>query len=73
MGTGQWKVYGNIKRPSSEMLKDVSSVLEISVQNSKEIKIKAADVWRPEVMAHTVLNGPFSNCTLNLMKEDRFS
>lgn len=32
------------KRPSSEMLKDVSSVLESSVPNSKEIRIEAADV-----------------------------
>lgn len=32
------------KSLSNEMLKDVSGVLESSVPNSKEIKIKAADV-----------------------------
>lgn len=44
--TGHWSVESvrTYKRPSSEMLKDVSSVLESSVPNSKEIKIEAADV-----------------------------
>lgn len=32
------------KRPSGEMLKDVSSVIESSVPNSNKIKIEAADV-----------------------------
>lgn len=34
----------NYKRPSGEMLKDVSSVIESSVLNSNKIKIEAADV-----------------------------